>query len=420
MIAFGNWCVDSGRMTSNPFARIPKANEKADPKRKRRALTEDELNRLILVTRWRPLAEYGRKSEKTKGRTNRKKVSLTFEGLSDAVAMARIALAKNPDLIDELDRQGQERALIVKTLVLTGLRKGELASITVGQVNLTGSLPCVYLNAADEKNRQGSTIPLRADLAADLSAWLASGEDTSRKLFTVPSGFMRILDRDLRTAGIPKRDDRGRTVDVHALRHTFGTLLSAGGVAPRTAQGAMRHSSIDLTMNTYTDPKLLDIQGAVDRLPVLALPGFLVPNLVPASVQTGATQSFPVIAAQNSDPTGMGDETPSNPIKTTASQGLRAGEEECTWQNSNLRPHPCQGCAPESQVPTGQELRLSRSAVAPPVAPVRRKTHLPQGQTPGAGSPASDGFGAALMMIAGLPLSDADKAEAVKRLLRGL
>ena len=41
---------------------------------------------------------------------------------------------------------------------------------------------------------------------------------------------MKILDRDLRLAGIAKRDDRGRTLDVHALRHTFGTLMSKGGV----------------------------------------------------------------------------------------------------------------------------------------------------------------------------------------------
>jgi hypothetical protein len=37
-------------------------------------------------------------------------------------------------------------------------------------------------------------------------------------------------------AGIPKRDDRGRTLDVHALRTTFGTLLSKGGVMARTTQ----------------------------------------------------------------------------------------------------------------------------------------------------------------------------------------
>jgi hypothetical protein len=33
------------------------------------------------------------------------------------------------------------------------------------------------------------------------------------------------------------------------LRHTFGTHLSKNGVAPHTAQAAMRYSSLDLTMN---------------------------------------------------------------------------------------------------------------------------------------------------------------------------
>jgi hypothetical protein len=29
----------------------------------------------------------------------------------------------------------------------------------------------------------------------------------------------------------------------------------------------MRHSKIDLSMNVYTDPKLLDVAGAMDALP---------------------------------------------------------------------------------------------------------------------------------------------------------
>jgi len=60
-------------------------------------------------------------------------------------------------------------------------------------------------------------------------------------------------------------------VDVHAMRHTSGTLLSKQGVAPRTAQAAMRHSSTNLTMNAYADPKLLDVAGAVSALPNLSL-----------------------------------------------------------------------------------------------------------------------------------------------------
>ena len=62
-------------------------------------------------------------------------------------------------------------------------------------------------------------------------------------------------------------------MDVHALRTTFGTHLSKGGVPLRTAQEAMRHSDPKLTANVYTDPKLLDVAGALDALPLLPLDG---------------------------------------------------------------------------------------------------------------------------------------------------
>ena len=175
------------------------------------------------------------------------------------------------------------------TLVMTGLRKGELSSLTVGQMHLEGNVAYAVLHAADEKNRQGSDIPLRGDLAADLKSWLDDKLQAARTkartkgdpipvkllhetlLFNVPTGLIRILDRDLSAAGIPKRDDRNRTVDVHVMRHTFGTHLSMGGVAPRTAQAAMRHSKLELTMNVYTAPRFLDVAGALDSLPSLSL-----------------------------------------------------------------------------------------------------------------------------------------------------
>jgi len=90
-------------------------------------------------------------------------------------------------------------------------------------------------------------------------------------LFSVPQNLIKSFNLDLAAAGIDKEDERGRTVDIHALRHTFGTHLSKNGVPPRTAQAAMRHSSLDLTMNVYTDPELLDVAGAVEALPGLPL-----------------------------------------------------------------------------------------------------------------------------------------------------
>ncbi len=62
-------------------------------------------------------------------------------------------------------------------------------------------------------------------------------------------------------------DDRERTVDLHALRDTFGTHLSKVGVPPRVATAAMRHSDIRLTMNIYSNPVLLGVGAAVDTLP---------------------------------------------------------------------------------------------------------------------------------------------------------
>lgn len=307
VVTFGNWCVENDRLASNPFSRISKANEKADPRRKRRALTADEIRRLLSVTRWRPLADHGRTSTaveagSTRKRSNWRKAELTFEGLMEAVQRARIALEDNPKLIAKLDSVGLERALMVKVLVLTGLRRGELASLTVGQLVLDDQNPHVVLHAADEKNGQGALIPIRPDLSLDLKYWMQERNLEGRysdKLFSVPKSFVRVLDRDLKAAGIPKRDDRGRTIDVHALRHTFGTLLSTSGVAPRTAQAAMRHSSIELTMNTYTDPKLLDVSSAVAALPDLELP--VAPDVAPTSGDSGHAVTLPGISSVKMD-----------------------------------------------------------------------------------------------------------------------
>ena len=60
-------------------------------------------------------------------------------------------------------------------------------------------------------------------------------------------------------------------------------MLSAAGVKPRTAQEAMRHSTIDLTMNVYTDPALLDVAGAVETLPSFPLRKAVEPSAEPAT-----------------------------------------------------------------------------------------------------------------------------------------
>ncbi len=270
LVAFANWAKENGRLKEHDLARVPKADQKTDPRRKRRSLDEDELKRVLAMAAARPLTD-----ARTVRRGNRK---------GEAFAILR------PEAVARFQAIGRERALIYKTLVLTGLRADEMRTLAVGQLDLTPGNAFLQLDAADEKSREGSAIAIRDDLAADIREWLddklaglqeaaqAAGEPIPLRisgdtlLFNVPTGLLRILNRDLKAAGIPKRDDRGRTVDVHAMRTTFGTLLSKSGTSPRTAQAAMRHSDIRLTMGTYTDPRLLDVRGAVERLPNLPLP----------------------------------------------------------------------------------------------------------------------------------------------------
>ena len=152
LVAFCNWAISVVRMTSNPFSGIPKADEKCDRRRQRRAMTADELHTLLAVTAQRPLQE-----AMTVRRGSRK---------GELTAKVR------PEKQEALDWLGRERALIFKTLVLTGLRKEELSSLTVGQLQLAGATPHVVLNPEDEKNRNGTSLPIPDDLANDLRHWV--------------------------------------------------------------------------------------------------------------------------------------------------------------------------------------------------------------------------------------------------------
>jgi hypothetical protein len=65
----------------------------------------------------------------------------------------------------------------------------------------------------------------------------------AKPLFSVPRNLIKSFNLDLSAAGIPKEDERGRTVDLHALRHTFGTrppfrpTASARTVGPPPSAG---------------------------------------------------------------------------------------------------------------------------------------------------------------------------------------
>jgi len=255
IVAFCNWCVAEGRLPANPLACLPKVEE-AEPSRKRRPLTKDEITRLLEAAQERPLRD-----------------ALTIRrGKNKGKPLAKVSDRERR----RLRRVGQERALVYKFMMLTGLRRGEVAALTVNALHLDEDSPYVHVEGKHAKSGRAATLPLRGDLADDLRKHVArlaeaNGEDIppDAPLFDIDwRNLLRTFNLDLTAAGIAKRDAQGRTVDVHSLRHTFATMLARNGVSPSIAQKLMRHSDIRLTMNLYTHLELADTAGAVAALPM--------------------------------------------------------------------------------------------------------------------------------------------------------
>jgi integrase len=96
-----------------------------------------------------------------------------------------------------------------------------------------------------------------------LACWI-EGKKLDEFVVDVPDNLLKIFNKDLEYAGIPKADDQGRVLDLHALRMSLGTNLLMNGVPLLNVQKIMRHSTPTLTANLYTDISLLDLHGAMD------------------------------------------------------------------------------------------------------------------------------------------------------------
>ena len=76
--------------------------------------------------------------------------------------------------------------------------------------------------------------------------------------------ILNVFKRDVEAAGIDKDG-----VHIHGLRRTFATRLIRAGADPKTVQTLLGHSTLDLTLQLYTDAKAMDLKGAIDKLPSL-------------------------------------------------------------------------------------------------------------------------------------------------------
>ena len=227
---FSRWLVIEQRMPSNPLLALKKWNVATDRRHDRCRIFPDEFAKLIAA------AETSTK---------------TIEGMT-----------------------GLERALLYRLAYATGLRRGEIGSLTPRCLHLDGDKPTMTVAATNTKNRQMARFRLHSDLVGLLRE-RARGLKPDEPLFTRMNHRKtgaKMMQHDLKRAGIPYQTDEGLYRDFHALRHSFISALWEAGATPPVAQRLARHSDIRLTMRySHVDTEAEDeVIARLPRLPQIA------------------------------------------------------------------------------------------------------------------------------------------------------
>ena len=209
---FTRWMWTEKRTTEDVFCNLRKLNAQTDRRRVRRAMSEDEVRRLMWAT---------------------SEIRKTFRG-----AIWKLSPT--------------DRVLLYSIALYTGLRSIEIASLKVSSFDL--ETKTVVVEAPNTKNRKKASLPIHPTLLELLRPILSNPiPSPSTLLFGIldPTQGIpgKVFSRDLKRAGFNAKDDQGRVLDFHSLRYTFITSLAKAGVYPGKAQRLARHSDINLTMN---------------------------------------------------------------------------------------------------------------------------------------------------------------------------
>jgi len=155
-----------------------------------------------------------------------------------------------------------EYQCLVNVLAYTGIRWGEATALRWGRVDLIRRRLEVRESASEvggqlhfglsTKTDQARSVPLPGFLA-DLLASQLSGREPDDLVFTTLTG------RPLRNANfraavwLPALERAGLpTIRIHDLRHSCASMLIAAGHSPKSVQLHLGHSSIAITLDTYT------------------------------------------------------------------------------------------------------------------------------------------------------------------------
>lgn len=258
MVMFANWLETNGRLPSNPiggkkvktFRILPD-----DRKRKRRAITADELRRLVIVAQEQPVKDgsVGAGGRRAKDGTRKQ---------------ARPARLK-PATIAKLELRGRERRLLYRIAIHTGLRRKELSHLCVKHLHLDNEVAFIYLPGEYTKNGKPARIGLIPSLVTELRSWVGDTERMAKdKLLTVPekANLSKIHRRLLKLAGIAYKDEEDRYADFHSLRKAANVLLRKAGIELKDRMTFLRHGSASMTDIIYEDENQTDKAGILAAL----------------------------------------------------------------------------------------------------------------------------------------------------------
>lgn len=168
---------------------------------------------------------------------------------------------------------------MIAVMLATGIRLGEALALRWQDVDLPAGVIRIARSASRVKAADGPTktrvvirepktdkgrrsIPFPANLRATLQQWRIRQAEERLALgpawvdqglvFTGTTGTMvsqrtlcATLNRLCDRAGVPH-------INVHGLRHTYATRLLESGIDPRTAQELLGHSTVVMTLDTYS------------------------------------------------------------------------------------------------------------------------------------------------------------------------
>ncbi len=219
---FCNWMVLTRRIPSNPLLGLERLNADVDIRHQRRALTAEEVAKLVQSAR---------------------------------------------DSGEDIQcYDGETRARLYILAYFTGLRRRELASLTPASFRLDETQPTVTVEAACSKHRRKDVLPLHPELVEMLREWLV-GSAAEKPLFPLleKRRTWLMVKLDLKRVGIPYKTAEG-VADFHAAgRHTYITELLRSGASLVETRELARHSDVRMTMR-YTHIGLEDQAQAVGKL----------------------------------------------------------------------------------------------------------------------------------------------------------